>query len=194
MYRDKQEYERIIRLVIQVYLDYEISSFPIEEKKLCQKLNITLAPYSAYSTEEQNLLMKRSEYGFIVQAANLSAPIIFYNDMLRSHGAVRQTIFHEIKHFIDEDTEENPEDDDLAEFFGKNLACPIASLIWENIENPNEIVAKYGVSYQMAKYLSKNVKNRKRRYGNTIFDYEKPLIKQLYPTSYELFFKDGEAV
>lgn len=60
MYRNGNDYERMARLVIDIYIDYNITSFPVDEKELCRKLGLKLVPYSAYPEKTQKLLRKRS--------------------------------------------------------------------------------------------------------------------------------------
>lgn len=197
MYRRGKEYDRIAKLAINIYLDYGFNTFPLDEKEVCRRLGIALVPYSECAPEERALLHKRSTYGFFNPLTKFTPPIIFYNDdlnELQSYGCIRQSIFHEIKHFVDDDKDGNPEDDDLAEYFGKYFACPIPHLIVNNIINPSEIVSLFGTSYTIASYVSTNIANRKKRYGKLIFDYEKPLIQLLDPTYYEIFInrKDGD--
>lgn len=44
-------------------------------------------------------------------------PTIYYNDSFESEGSQRFTIFHELKHYVFEDKDD--EDDDLADFFAR---------------------------------------------------------------------------
>ena len=197
MYRKGKEYDRMAQLVIQLYLDYDLKGFPVNEKELCQKLGIALVPYSEYESGDKKILLTRSEYGFFVPLSikNGSPPIIFYNDSISSSGCIRQTIFHEIKHYIDEDSLEDPEDDDLADYFAKYLACPIPYLVANNIKSQNEIISIFGVSNQMAGYIVRNLENRIQKYGTRIFEYEVPLIKHLCPVVYKTFYEErGDAI
>lgn len=161
------------------YIDYDINRFPLDVDEVCQKIGVQLISYSEFSEEEQELLLKRSQFGFFVPREIKQVPTIFYNDMICSQGCIRQTIFHEIKHYVNEDSIEDPSDDDLADYFGKYFACPIPYLVKLNITDVTKIVDKFGVSYQMGKYISENVKRRINKYGDKIFDYEKPLIQHL---------------
>lgn len=174
--RNPSEYKRIDKLAIDVYVDYGLNEFPIDEKSLCKKMGIRLIPYSAYEGENRKILYKRSTEGFFDYGVTSLKPTIFYNDGNDAvYGNTRQTVIHEIKHFLDED--EDDEEDDLAEHFGRYMACPTAYLVWKNITDVNEIISTFGVSATIAGYVSSSVKNRINKYGNKIFDYEKPLIK-----------------
>lgn len=175
MYRFPEEYDRIDKLAIDIFVDYNITTFPINERNLCQKMGIILVPYSAFEGDRRKILYKRSSEGFFSYGTSKLQPIIFYNDTNDAiYGNIRQTILHEIKHFVDEDVDD--EEDDLAEHFGRYLACPTPYLIWKNITNVNEIISTFGVSASIACNVAKSVNNRIKKYGYTIFDYELPLI------------------
>lgn len=191
MYRKGKEYDRMAQLVIQLYLDYDLKGFPLNEKELCQKLGIALVPYSEYELEDRKVLLARSEYGFFVPLSikNRTPPMIFYNDTISSSGCIRQTIFHEVKHYIDEDSMGDPADDDLADYFGKYLACPIPYLLVNNISSQSEIISIFGASSQMASYIVRNLENRIHKYGTSIFEYEVPLVKHLCPVVYKIFYE-----
>lgn len=191
MYRKGSEYDRIAKLAIDLYLDYGFVTFPLNEEDVCQKLGISLVPYSAYKPDDRKLFIKRSQYGFFNPLTKEAPPTIFHNDDPQlPRGCQRQTIFHEIKHYVDEDCEEDPEDDDLAEYFGRFFPAPIPHLIVNDISNPTEIISRFGTSYTIASHISSNVINRMKKYGKRIFDYEKPLVKQLDPIYYSIFLKD----
>ena len=182
MYRGGCYYDAVAKTVIQIYLDYSIKRFPIDEKSVCRAMAISLVPYSAYPVEERNLLKKKSMSGFYCPPTKQSLPMIFYNDNLEdvgSYGNMRRNIFHEVYHYINGDTSEIPYNDDLADYFGKYFLAPIPYLIAKNILNENEIIAEFGVDFKMASYIVKNLRNRMNRYGTQIFDYEKPLLRHL---------------
>ena len=51
MYWNSNDYERIVKLIIDIYIDYNITSFPIDEKEICRKLGLKLV----YTTIRKNL-------------------------------------------------------------------------------------------------------------------------------------------
>ena len=98
MYRDSDTYDEIKKVIIQIYLDYDIREFPIDEEVVCKKLGVSLVPYSEYDRDTRVLLRKRSKCGFFVKGTKGRTPTIYYNDRYESEGARRLTIFHEVKH------------------------------------------------------------------------------------------------
>ena len=193
MYRSQDEYNRMAKLVGEIYIDYNIHSFPINEKEICRKMGILLLPYSEFPPEKRSLLKKKSMSSFYVPPTKSTPPMIYYNDNVfevGSRGNIRRNIFHEVKHYVCEDIEEQPEDDDLADYFGKYFLAPISYLIALNINNINQIMADFHVDYDMAFFIEKNIKNRRDRYGNKIFDYEKPLLHHLLGDRYDFIISD----
>lgn len=182
MYRSGPDYDRMAKLAIDIFIDYNITSFPINIKELCRKLGVALIPYSEYATAGRELLMKRSKSSFYIPPTGKTPPMIFFNDSVEevgSHGNMRRNIIHEIIHYISGDIIELPEDDDLADYFGKYFLAPIPYLIFWHIFSVNEIISTFGVDAEMAGYINKNLRNRVNKYGMKIFDYEQPLLKHL---------------
>ncbi len=190
MYRIGKKYDEVAKLVGDIYIDYDLKGFPVDVTVACQKLGVALVPYSEYSNVEKALLLKKSESGFYVPPTVESAPMIFYNNdisVVGSCGNMRRNIMHEVFHYINGDTREDPDNDDLADYFGKYFLAPISYLIAAQIENPNEIIGKFEVDSTMAYYITKNINNRKMKYGNKIFDYEKPLLQHILGDLYCLY-------
>ncbi len=186
MYRqDRGIYDDLARAVIDIYIDYNIRSFPLDENEICKTLGVELIPYSSYKGKKREILLKKSPWGFFSPKSAESDPIIFFNDSYDSVGAQRLTVFHELKHYVFED--EDDSDDDLAEYFGRYFMCPIPYMLLNHIDTPNEIVSYCGLSLEAANYASENIHNRRKKYGYKIFDYEIPLIEHLEPALLETY-------
>ncbi len=64
MYRKRDEYNRLDKTAIDLYIDYGITSFPLNEKELCKKMGIKLIPYSSYDGENLCILKKNRNMVF----------------------------------------------------------------------------------------------------------------------------------
>ncbi len=190
MYRSSEIYDGIKKTIIEIYLDYEIKGLPIDEADVCRKMGVALLPYTSFRKEERNLLLKKSKHGFYVPGTVDNSPTIFYNDLYASKGAQRLTIFHELKHYVYEDIDD--EEDDLADFFARYFMCPIPYLLLKKIDTPNEIASVCGTSMEAAYNVYSNLRNRRKKYGYYLFDYEKPLIDHLDPVLLEVYSKEKE--
>jgi hypothetical protein len=182
MYRSGNNYDRMAELVGEIYIDYNIHSFPIDEKEICRKMGVNLVPYGEFPPQERELLKKKSSSGFYVPPTDETPPMIFYNNDIEEVGSIgnmRRNILHEVRHYVCEDNDEKAEDDDLADYFGKYFLAPVSYLIALKISNINQIMAVFEVDYEMAGFIEKNLRNRRKRYGNKIFEYEEPLLRHL---------------
>lgn len=192
MYRSGQRYDEMDELIYSIFIDYGISSFPIDEKDLCRKMGVALVPYSAFSLEANALLQKKSKHAFFVKQSQPFPPTIYYNDRYESEGAIRLSILHEIKHYVCEDSDD--EEDDLADYFGRHMMCPTAYLQFKGINTPNEIVAFCGASFEAACNASANIERRKEKLGFGLREYEKMFIEQIDPILLEIHSQDKEGV
>jgi Zn-dependent peptidase ImmA (M78 family) len=179
MYRTGNVYDDIVNTIIDIYIDYDIRTFPIDEREVCDKMGVVLIPYSEIEEKPRKILIKRSPYGFFVKAINSNPPKIYYNDISRNKGSIRFTIFHELKHYVFEDEDDSK--DDLADYFSRYFMCPIIYLILNEIDTVDKIMAYCGTSKEAAKNVSINITNRRNKHGREIFDFEKRLIEHLNP-------------
>ena len=187
MYRNSDVYDEIKKTIIDIFLDYDIRSFPIDEREICAKMGVALVPYSDYDAVARDLMLKQSLYGFFLPRTTKNPPIILYNDSCESKGARRFTIFHELKHYVCEDTSDN--NDDIADFFARYFMCPIPLLLLKKMDNPYDIATFCDTSLEVGYNVNSNIKNRRKAYGYQLFDYEEPLIKQLDPELYDIYVK-----
>lgn len=181
MYWNGNDYDKMAQLVIDIYIDYNITAFPVDEKEICRKMGLKLLPYSAYTEKEQELLRKRSEDGFFSPATQIAPNAIYYDDSITSHGKIRYTIFHEVKHFANGDEDDKQYNDNMADYFARYFMAPIPYLIKMGIDDELTLISDHGISAEAAMYAIRNARRRKARYGDKIFDYEKPLIELLCP-------------
>jgi len=187
MYRSGQEYDEIIETIIDVYIDYDIREFPIDEKSVCRKLGIALVPYSEFGLEGQTILQRKSEKGFFVKGSKTSPPTIYYNNVNKSLGEIRFTVFHELKHYVFED--EDDSEDDLADYFSRYFMCPIPYLLLKKIDTKEVVMSFCETSMAAATNVVSNIQNRRNKYGYDIFDYEIRLLNHLDPLLLEVYTK-----
>ncbi len=182
MYYDGKEYDNMANLVIEIYLDYNFNSFPIDEKLVCNKLGLNLVPYSAFEYDEYDILKKKSKDAFLVMPYTTNdKATIYYNDDLNDtpYTRTRYSIFHEVKHYVNNDKYEDEKIESMADYFAKYFMCPIPYLVYNNINTVDEIISMFNVSMTVARYVLKNIENRRLKYGNEIFEKEKPLMQLL---------------
>lgn len=188
--RSSKEYDDVVKVIIEIYQDYDIKDFPIDLEEICRRLSVLLVPYSECGEEARHLLLKRSTKGFFVRGTHESQPKIYYNDYDVSYGEMRYTIAHEIKHYVYDECSEDNENDDLADYFARFFLCPIPYLIVMGITSPSEIVTHCEVSHTAAKNAVSTINNRKLYFGYKIFEYEIQLLEHLIPFEFEIYKRE----
>ena len=170
----KKDYETMDKLAIDIYLDYGLTTFPIDINDLARKMGVKLIKYSSFDDKQRELLLKKSIDGFFIDSSN--GPLIFYNDRIEYQGKINLTIAHELKHYICKDENEDEDSEKLADHFGRFLLCPTPYLIYSGIEDIYEIMDMFGLTYSAAVNASNAATRRKHFHGKKIFEYEQSLI------------------
>ena len=173
-------YDEIDKVIIDIYMDYDIKTFPIDEKEVCKKMGVVLKPYSGFSWNGRVLLRKKSQQGFFIRESKECPPTIYFNDRQQSEGAKRFTIFHELKHYVFEDIDD--EKDDLADYFARHFMCPTVYLMLKGIDTPESIISFCGTSREAAENACSAINKRRKKYGMKLFPYEVELVRHLEPT------------
>ena len=185
-YRTGYEYDEMAKLAIDLYLDYNLTTFPIDPYLLACKMGINVIPYSDLEYETRELQMKFSEdaSNFPHRSGNNYVRTIYFNDFISSKARIEVSVLHEIKHIVNydcetEDEEENKKSEEMADYFAKYMKCPIPYLVYKDITNKEDIMVMFHISEEMAGYVRGNVINRISSYGHDIFAYELPLLELL---------------
>lgn len=118
-----ETYEYIKQVVIDNFIYYKIRGIPINPFEIAIVLGITIVPYSALSERAKELSIKTSADGYSVPGTDGSYTI-YYNDKCRSYGRIRNTIMHEIAHFLLGHTQDGPLEEAEANFFAKYALAP----------------------------------------------------------------------
>lgn len=61
----KKDYEAMDKLAIDIYVDYGISSFPLDIYDLAKKMGVKLIKYSLFDDVQRELFLKKSTDGFL---------------------------------------------------------------------------------------------------------------------------------
>lgn len=170
-------YDEIDLIVYGILIDYEVSSFPIDIKELAVKMGFELIPFSSLSKEKYKELIRNSKTGtgFHICDKRDKFPkfFIYYNDIDWQEGRQRITIGHEIKHIVCCDgSEPTAKQENLGDYFGKQLNAPRAYLVYKNIIETDEIMSETGLGLEAATYLSASLKKRVSKHGNKFFGSE----------------------
>lgn len=173
MYYNRNDYNKMDGIIYQILEDYEIFKFPLDIIALANKMGIGTIPFSTLPLKTRNLLLSnpKTATGFHSCDKTKGYPkyIIFYNDY-QSEGRWRITIGHEIKHIVCNDGS-NPsrKDEDLAEYFGKQLNGPRCYLFFKGIITPTDIMDATGLGPEAVSYIATSFQKRIAASGNSLY-------------------------
>lgn len=167
-------YEEIKKIVVELFIKYDVKCIPINGFELASKMGIKIIPYLSYNEKTQKLMMKRSKDGFFVEKTE-GEFYIYYNDTM-NYGRINNTILHEIGHIVLDHTEESELAEAEVNFFAKYALVPPVLVYKLNINSPNKISEIFDVSIQ-AGYYAYDYYRKWLKYGGSIFkEYEINLI------------------
>jgi Zn-dependent peptidase ImmA (M78 family) len=145
-----ERYEEIKKIVVDLFVKYNLNSIPVSGFELATKMGIPVIPYSAIPESKRWLLCKESDDGFFVEK-DKGEFFIYHNDQ-KEYGRVNNTIFHEIGHIILDHTEESELADKEVNFFAKYALVPPVIVHKMKLNNPADIADIFSVSFEAACY------------------------------------------
>lgn len=168
-------YEEIKRIIVDLFIKYEISCVPVSGFELATKMGIKVIPYSAIHISKRDLLIKKSEDGFCTEKTP-GEWYIHYNDQ-KGYSRINNTIMHEIGHIALDHSEDSQLAEKEVRFFAKYALVPPVLLHKLKIFDPMEISDIFNVSYEAACYALSYYR-KWLQYGSIDYtDYEKDLLK-----------------
>ncbi|MEG0919189.1 MAG: ImmA/IrrE family metallo-endopeptidase [Anaerovoracaceae bacterium] len=168
-------YEEIKRIVVNMFIKYNVSCVPVSGFELATKMGIKVIPYSAILENKRPLLLKKSEDGFCVEKT-IGEWYIYYNDA-KDYGRVNNTIMHEIGHIVLDHSEDSELAEKEVKFFAKFALAPPVLIHKFQLTCAEEIADIFEVSFEAACYAYSYYK-KWLRYGSSKYtDYEEVILR-----------------
>ncbi len=170
-----KRYEEIKRIIVDLFIKYEISCVPVSGFELATKMGIKVIPYSAVHISKRYLLLKKSEDGFCVERMP-GEWYIFYNDE-KDYGRINNTIMHEIGHIVLDHSEDSELAEKEVKFFAKYALVPPVLVHKFKLNDSYSIADVFEVSFEAACYAL-SYYQKWLQYGSSEYtDYEIALLK-----------------
>lgn len=101
-HNNKRKYQELDDLVIQILLDYDMCSVPIDIFKLAEKLNFKLIKFAELNTSKQSELRSMNMECFTIRKPinGYDDLILIYYDDTQPINRIRFSIAHEFKHIL----------------------------------------------------------------------------------------------
>lgn len=174
-----ETYNRIDRVVYSIHMDYEIRSFPVDEKWLAREMRIKLIPYSSLPPTKRKSMLDIVQTGvhYCDKSKGYPEYVIVYNDDTEP-GRVKLTVFHEIGHIVlKHGSDPSEEKEAEADYFAKQLAAPRCLLRLREHLTPTEIHDIYGLSWEAAGYSAECVSTTFFNHGKEAFGNDREYIE-----------------
>lgn len=159
MYLSKLRYEEIKEEVYKLFRDYNISNVPIDFIQLTDKMGINLVSYGSLKKEQKRKFLNISKDGFSYLNKKEKCYYIYYNENA-NWQRVRFTIMHEIGHIVLGHEEYSEKNEAEANFFSRSALAPICLIIKWEINELEDVVSTFDISYEAANYILDNIRKR----------------------------------
>lgn len=169
-----ERYEEIKRIVVALFVRYDVTCVPVNGFELATKMGIKIIPYSAIHVSKRWLLLKKSEDGFCLEKEE-GEWFIYYNDQ-KDYGRINNTIFHEIGHIVLDHSEDSELAEKEVKFFAKYALVQPVLVHRLKLDNPTEIAGIFEVSFEAAYYAYAYYQKWLHYSSHSFKDYEITLL------------------
>ncbi len=133
-------------LILQVYTDCSIRSFPIDCIEILEHYKAKVYPYSVLDDPLRNYCFSYSE-----DALNYKGKVCFNDKMPKSR--IRFSLMHELGHIILRHGEEpTPDQEKEADFFASHILAPRMAIHYSRCKNENDVAKLFQLSQEAARY------------------------------------------
>lgn len=171
--------DEIDRLVYDVQMDYGITTFPVDEKRLASEMGFILVRYSSLSQKDKKTMQDIIQTGVHLCSMKRGYPvyIIAYNDDTEP-GRVKLTIFHEIGHIL-MGHGSNPTllQEMEADYFAKQMAAPRCLLRLKGHTAVSDIHRFYGLSWDASEWTAIALERMTSKFGDAILENDRKYIE-----------------
>lgn len=164
MYLNSSTYESIEADVYELVDDFGLTEYPLSMVRVCERLQISLKPYSSLSPQTRHIAMEYSRDAFHTggnygRMANIA---ILYNDK-QIPDRIRFSVAHEIGHIIRNLQGDGSSDEGEAEYYAGYFLAP-DPLVYAHCPSleVSNIRQTFHISEQAAKVARDHVVNRIR--------------------------------
>lgn len=132
--------------VLEVFIECDIKSFPIDCMYIIKKLGYSLLKYSELSEEKRSSCLMVSDECLMLYNS------IYYNDEM-AISRIKFSLAHEIGHIVLNHGEYmNPLKETEANCFASNMLAPRMAIHYAKCKNQNDVVKIFHISQEAAQY------------------------------------------
>ncbi|PWJ71124.1 uncharacterized protein DUF955 [Ruminococcaceae bacterium R-25] len=171
----KKVYEKMERVVVKLFIDLGIDTYPIDPINIIKKLGYVLRKYSDLPVYEQLKLRRKELDATSCYDPELKTFVICYDDT-KNHGRIRFTLMHELGHILLGHKEESELARKMANYFAAYALAPSPIIYLYDCQDANELATEFFVTEKCATYCFRRYTNW-LEFGGRIKNYEEALQK-----------------
>lgn len=181
-------YDELDKAALQILMDYSFGEFPIDLRRLCEKLRIRLTPYSELGEQKLSKIKSIATSGELGDGFSVILEMpdhegylayAYYNDDKKEVGSVERasfTIAHEIKHVVFGEKDPTAAEEREAEHFARYLLAPTPLLMVGKFESVYETQERFGLTITASRNALKAKSHRVNAHGDSLFEYESEFV------------------
>lgn len=163
--------------ILQVFIDRDIKTFPVDPFQLLESYNIKIYTYSELKEKNEalhDMCINYSDDAFRYEG------IVCYNEQ-KTINRIRFSLAHELGHIVLGHLSDEKEKEVEANYFASNFLSPRMAIHYANCKNVNDVAKIFKLSEQ----ASRNAFDDYRRWRRNISAYGMSTIdKQMYEHFY----------
>lgn len=181
-------YDELEKAALWILMDYSNGEFPLDLRKICEKLRAKLTPYSALEASKLSEIRSIAPKDALNDGFSIIPPkpdrkgylaYIYYNDdkkVIKSIERLNFTIAHEIKHVIFREKNSADDEESEADHFARYLLAPTPLLVIGKYEEICDVQKRFGLTFTAASNALAAKNHRVKAYGNSLFEYERGFV------------------
>jgi Zn-dependent peptidase ImmA (M78 family) len=175
------DYEKIKNTTLEVFLRFQIKSFPLDCIKILKGYGIKVESYSSQKPKKKNMCISFSEDAFTLKNT------VYYNDEQVS-GRIMFSLAHEIGHIALNHTAPCTEEQEKeADCFASYLIAPRMAIHYSGCKNHVDVSDMFGMSNEAAQYSFNDYRRWHRRAVYKMNDFDKAIYKHFYNDTVKKF-------
>ena len=170
--------DEIDKLVYDVHMDYRITSFPVDEKRLASEMGFILVRYAELAKESKKAMEDIIQTGVHLCSKKKGYPVykIAYNDETEP-GRAKLTVLHEIGHILlGHGSNPTEEEEREADYFAKQTAAPRCLLRLRGHTSISDIHNIYGLSWDASERTAIALERMANKFGDAVLENDREYI------------------
>ncbi len=175
------DYDLINNIIIRIFKEYDIYSFPLDCFNLLKSFNISFYQYSSLSGKLAEYSIKCSNDAYCYKDK------IFYNDRVNKNR-VNFSLMHELGHIaLNHGKIHTLKKEQEANYFASHILAPRMTIHYSGCRNYIDVAKMFNISREAAQYAFDDYRRWHRRAVYRMSSLDKAMYSHFYDEEYKEF-------